>query len=232
MILIGTLVNGALIIMGTLIGLSLNSIPERIKQAVSKVSGLFIIVIGLKMVVTIKSPIIVLLSLTVGAVLGELIDIDQWFNKLGGWIESKVNRKESNVSSAFVTATLIYVIGAMAVVGSLESGLSNNHTILLTKSVLDGVTSIILSSTLGFGVMISAIPVILYQGIITLLATQIDSFIAHSLLNKLIDIITAIGGVMILAIGMNMLEITKIRIANLLPSLLIGCMLVTIIYKL
>ena len=232
MILIGTLVNGALIIMGTLIGLSLNSIPERIKQAVSKVSGLFIIVIGLKMVVTMKNPIIVLLSLTVGAVLGELIDIDQWFNKLGGWIESKVNRKESNVSSAFVTATLIYVIGAMAVVGSLESGLSNNHTILLTKSVLDGVTSIILSSTLGFGVMISAIPVILYQGIITLLATQIDSFIAHSLLNKLIDIITAIGGVMILAIGMNMLEITKIRIANLLPSLLIGCMLVTIIYKL
>ena len=232
MILIGTLVNGALIIMGTLIGLSLNSIPERIKQAVSKVSGLFIIVIGLKMVVTMKNPIIALLSLTVGAVLGELIDIDQWFNKLGSWIESKFNRKESNVSSAFVTATLIYVIGAMAVVGSLESGLSNNHTILLTKSVLDGVTSIILSSTLGFGVMISAIPVILYQGIITLLATQIDSFIAHSLLNKLIDIITAIGGVMILAIGMNMLEITKIRIANLLPSLLIGCMLVTIIYKL
>jgi uncharacterized membrane protein YqgA involved in biofilm formation len=232
MILIGTLVNGALIIMGTLIGLYFNAIPERIKQTVSKVSGLCIIVIGMKMVAKINNPLIVLLSLTIGAVLGKWVDIDRLFNKLGDWIESKVNRKDSNVSKAFVSATLIYVIGAMAVVGSLDSGLRNNHTILFTKSVIDGVTSIILSSSLGFGVMISAIPVILYQGTITLLATQIDSFIAQTLLNKLIDIITVTGGVLIIAIGMNMIEITKIKIANLLPSLLIGCLLVTIVYKL
>ncbi|MDF2535074.1 MAG: rane protein [Bacillales bacterium] len=232
MILIGTFVNGALIIIGTLIGLYLKTIPERIKHTVSKVSGLFVIVIGMNMVVTMKNPIIVLLSLTFGAILGEWVDIDQLFNKLGDWIESKVNRKDSNISKAFVSASLIYVIGAMAVVGSLESGLRNNHTILFTKSVIDGVTSIVLTSTLGFGVMVSAIPVILYQGTITLLATKIDSFIAQSLLNKLIDVITVTGGVLILAIGMNMLEITKIKIANLLPSLLIGCLLVTIVYKL
>lgn len=233
MILTGTLVNGLSIIIGAIIGVLFRSIPEKVKETVLKVNGLFIIVMGIQMAISIKNStlaIISLVSLVIGAVIGEYLDIDKIFNKLGNWIENKIDRKESNVSRAFVTSSLMFVIGAMAILGALDSGLRNNHAILFTKSLLDGITSIILSSALGFGVMISALPVMIYQGLIAIMATQINILLPPALLKEIITIITATGGVLIIAIGTNLLELTKIRIANLLPSILVSCLFVTIYF--
>lgn len=229
MTLLGTLVNGLAIIIGTIIGILFQSIPEKVKESVLKVNGLFIIVMGIQMAMSLKDPflsIISLLSLVLGAVIGEYLDIDKKFLNVGNWIEKKINRKTTNVSRAFVTSSLMFVIGAMAILGALDSGLRNDHSILFTKSILDGITSVILASTLGFGVMISAIPVMVYQGLLALLATQINSILPAVMLNDIVSIITATGGVLIITIGTNLLEITKIRVANLLPSIVMGCLLV------
>jgi uncharacterized membrane protein YqgA involved in biofilm formation len=233
MILTGTIINGVSIIIGTIIGIFFQSIPVKVKETVLKVNGLFIIVMGIQMAISSKSSslaIISLVSLVLGAVIGEYLDIDKKFYSAGNWIENKINRKESNVSKAFVTSSLMFVIGAMAILGALESGLRNNHTILFTKSLLDGITSIILASTLGFGVMLSAIPVVIYQGLIALMATQINTFLPQELQKEIISIITSTGGVLIIAIGTNLLELTKIRIANLLPSVLVSCLLAAIYF--
>lgn len=233
MILTGTLINGLSIVIGTIIGVFFQSIPVKVKETVLKINGLFIIVMGIQMAISSKGSslaIMSLVSLVLGAVIGECLDIDKKFYKTGNWIENKINRKESNVSKAFVTSSLMFVIGAMAILGALDSGLRNNHSILFTKSLLDGITSIILSSTLGFGIMISAIPVMIYQGLIALMATQINTYLPLALQKDIISIITSTGGVLIIGIGTNLLELTKLRIANLLPSLLVSCLFATIYF--
>lgn len=175
--------------------------------------------------------LIVIISLVLGAVIGEWIDLDRILNNIGIWIEKKVGTgQHGSVSRGFVTATLIFVIGAMSVVGSLDSGLRGDHQVLYTKSIIDGFTSIVLTTTLGIGVMFSAIPVMLYQGTIALFATQIDQFVPADLLELLIFEITATGGVMIMAIGMNLIGVTSIRVANLLPGLLVAAGLVLLQY--
>jgi len=232
MFLLGTLVNGALIIIGTLLGKVFNRIPEKMKVTAMHAIGLAVIVLGLQMGLKSENFLVVILSLVFGAVIGEFFDLEEKLNSLGNWIEKRMGSKQGsgNISQGFVTATLIFVIGAMAIIGALDSGIRGDHGVLYTKSILDGFTSLILTTTLGIGVLFSAFPVMLYQGMIALFATQIDRFIPQELLNSFINEMTATGGIMILAIGLNLAGITKIRVGNLLPAIVVTGIIVSIIY--
>lgn len=223
--------NGICIVLGTFIGKIFTRIPENTKETVMKIIGLAVFSLGAQMGFKSNEFLIVIISLVVGAVLGEWINLDRKLNNVGNWLESKMGSKQQgSVSKGFVTATLIFVIGAMSVVGSLDSGLRGDHQVLYTKSIIDGFTSIVLTTTLGIGVLFSAIPVMIYQGSIALFATQIDRFVPSDLLELLIFEITATGGVMIMAIGMNIIGVTAIRVANLLPGILVAAALVLVQY--
>ncbi|ASN03804.1 DUF554 domain-containing protein [Virgibacillus necropolis] len=221
MVLYGTLVNGVCIIAGSLLGLFFTKIPERYKETVMHGIGLAVLLIGLQMAFTTEIIVVVLLSLLTGAIIGEFIHVEEGLNRLGAWIGSKFTTKNENFSVAqgFVTASLIFVIGAMSVIGALDSGIRGDHEILITKGIIDGFVALVLTTTLGFGVVFSVVPVILYQGSIALLATQITKWLPESFLNGFIVELTGVGGLLIVAIGLNLLKITKIRIGNLLPSL-------------
>ncbi|WNF37156.1 DUF554 domain-containing protein [Bacillaceae bacterium IKA-2] len=222
MVLFGTLINGLAIIIGSLIGTQLRNIPERVKVTVMQAIALAVIVIGIGMGLKSENILVVIGSLAIGALLGERWDLEGKLNFLGKWLEKKTGAKEEgSFAKGFVTATLIYVVGAMAILGALDSGLRNDHSVLYTKSMLDGFSAILFTSTLGIGVLFSAFPVMIYQGIIALLATQIVNFIPQEIIDTFIVEMTATGGVMILAIGLNILGITKIRVANLLPAILV-----------
>ncbi len=221
MVLFGTLVNSICIIAGVLIGLFFTKIPNRIKETIMSGIGLTVVLIGLQMAFSSEHIIVILLSLLSGAIIGEVIDLDEKLNRFGKWIESKFNSqdKDSTIAQGFVTASLIFVIGAMAVLGALDSGLRNDHEVLVTKGIIDGFTALVLTTTLGIGVIFSVIPVLLYQGSIALFATQIESWLPEQFLNQFIMEMTATGGLLICAIGLNLLKITTIRVANLLPSI-------------
>lgn len=222
MVLFGTIVNGALILIGTLFGLFFSKIPEQMKNTIMSGIGLTVLLIGFQMAFQTEHIIVVLLSLLTGAILGELFKLDDKLNRLGQWIEQKIKKTnaESTVAEAFVTASLIFVIGAMAVLGALDSGLRNDHEVLITKGVIDGFTALVLTTTLGFGVAFSVVPVVLYQGTIALFATQIERWLPADFLQLFIYEMTAVGGLLICAIGLNLLKITNIKVANLLPSII------------
>lgn len=231
MVLTGTIVNGLAIIVASLIGLLVRNIPEQMKTTIMQALALAVIVLGIGMTLKSEQFLIVIGSLVLGGIVGEKLDLEGGLNRLGAWIEFKVGAKENgSVAKGFVTATLIYVVGAMAILGALDSGLRGDHSVLFTKSMLDGFSAIIFTSTLGIGVIFSAIPVVLYQGGIALLATQINQFIPEVLMNAFITEMTATGGVMIVAIGLNILGIIHIRVANLLPSIVVVAVLVTALY--
>ncbi|MCS0670767.1 DUF554 domain-containing protein [Cytobacillus firmus] len=231
MFLLGTLVNGLLIIIGTLLGKLLHRIPESMKGTVMHAIGLAVMVLGLQMGLKSENFLIVILSLVFGAVIGEYFALEDKLNKLGDWLESKIGSKgQGSISQGFVTATLIFVIGAMAIIGALDSGIRGDHSVLYTKSIIDGFTSLILTTTLGIGVLFSAFPVMLYEGLIALFATQIDRFVPQLLMDSFIKEMTATGGIMIFAIGLNLTGITKIRVANLLPGIVVTGIIVSVVY--
>lgn len=234
MVLLGTLINAILIVAGTFIGRALRNIPEKMKETVMYAIGLSVVVLGLQMGFESQNFIVVIISLVLGAVIGEWMNLDGKLNDFGHWMEDALGAKKEHkgsIAQGFVTATLIFVIGAMGIIGALESGLSNEHGVLISKGLIDGFTSIILASTLGIGVMLAAIPVFVYQGLIALFATQISLIIPDAALDMFITEMTATGGVMIVAIGLNMIGLTKIRVANLLPGVLVVGLIVTVIYK-
>ena len=231
MVLLGTLVNGACIIIGAIMGKFMQNIPDKVKETVMNGIGLAVVAMGLQMTFKSEQYIIVILSIVIGAVIGEWIDLDKHLNSLGKWIESKMKPKEgTSISQGFVTATLIFCIGSMSILGALDSGIRNDHNLLIMKGILDGFTSIILSSTLGIGVLFSAIPIILYQGLIAILATQIDRWVPAGLMEMFIAEMAATGGLMIVAIGLNVIGLTKIKSANLLPGILVVGILVSVVY--
>ena len=193
--------------------------------------GIAVVAMGLQMTFKSEQFIIVILSIVIGAVIGEWIDLEKYLNTLGNWIESKMKPTEgTSISQGFVTATLIFCVGSMAILGALDSGIRNDHDLLITKGILDGFTSIVLTSTLGIGVLFSAVPILLYQGLIALLATQINMWVPAGLMDMFIVEMTATGGLMIVTIGLNVIGLTKIRSANLLPGILVVGLLVTIVY--
>lgn len=232
MVLFGTIVNALLIIFGTFIGRFLRTIPERMKETIMYGIGLAVSVIGIQMTFETTQILIVIVSIVLGAVIGEWLDLDEKVMTLGKWIENKMPKKEqgTNIAEGFVTATLIFVVGSMAIIGAIDSGIRNDHNVLIMKGIIDGFTSIILSSSIGIGVAFSAVPVLIYQGVITLLATQISKFVPPSLLDFFIAEMTATGGLMILAIGLNLIGLTKIRVANLVPGIFVVGIVVTVVH--
>jgi uncharacterized protein len=230
-VLLGTIVNGICIVVGSLLGKLFQHIPERLKATVMGGIGLAVALLGIQMGMKSEQFLIVIFSLVLGGVLGEIWDWDQKLNQLGEWVEKKVGgNQEGNIAKGFVSATLLFVIGAMAIVGALDSGLRGDHRVLYTKSILDGFASIILTTTLGIGVIFSAIPVMMYEGGIALLATQIERWVPKEIVDSFITESTATGGILIMAIGLNMLGITNIRVANLLPSIIVTAFAVSILY--
>lgn len=214
----GTIVNAAAIIAGAAIGLFLRSgIQERYKNIIMQGLGLSILLIGMKMAFKTNNELLVILSLVVGAVIGEWLDIDRFLEALGQWLQDMIGSREGEFVRGFVSASLIYCVGAMAIMGPIESGLTGQHRVLFVKSALDGISAIIFSSTMGLGVAFSALPVFVYQGSITLLAGAVKSLLTEAIIAEL----TATGGILIVAIGLNVLGIKQIKVANLLPAVLI-----------
>ncbi|RNB79975.1 DUF554 domain-containing protein [Brevibacillus nitrificans] len=230
MILLGTLVNALAIVVGALLGRLLTRIPDSIRKTVMQGIGLAVVLLGIQMSLGTDNFLLMIVSIVVGSIFGELIGIEKALNRLGQWLEKKVGGgKEGGIATGFVTATLVYCIGAMAVLGAMDSGLRNNHDILYTKALLDGFSAIIFTSTLGIGVLFSAVPVFIYQSLIALLSTQIYNVVSQTMLDAMLAEITAVGGLMIIAIGINILEIKKINVANMLPALAIAALGVPIV---
>ncbi|ERM92762.1 membrane protein [Caldanaerobacter subterraneus subsp. yonseiensis KB-1] len=217
--MLGTIVNSIAIIVGGTIGTLLKvGIPDRFKNIVMQGVALSVAIIGISSGLQFNNLMLVIVSLVIGGVIGEALDIEGYLNRLGDTLQRKLSKDNgSTISKGFVTASLVYCVGAMAIVGSLKEGLSGDHSILFAKSVLDGISSIIFASTFGVGVIFSAISVFLYQGSITLGA----SFLQELLIKPVIDDMTAVGGILIFAISLNMLEIKSIKVGNLLPSIFI-----------
>lgn len=216
--MLGTIVNTVAIIAGSLVGLLFKgSIPEKYSKTIMHAIGLAVILIGLKAALKTDDILIVIISLAIGSVAGELLHIEERLERLGKWLGQRVSGDKESVSKGFVTASLIYCVGAMAIVGSLESGLSGNHQTLFAKSLLDGIGSILFASTLGIGVIFSALSVFVYQGVITLAAAILKQF----LLPIVVVQMSAVGGLLILAIGINLLEMKKLKIGNMLPAIFI-----------
>lgn len=216
----GTLVNCLTIIGGCIIGLFIKGkVNEKVSTTVMNGLGLCTLYIGGSGALKCEEPIQLIVSMAVGALIGELIDIDKWLIKLGDYFENKFKKKDDKVSisEGFVTSSLLFCVGAMAIVGSLESGLNGNNTTLYAKSVLDGVSSIIFSSTLGIGVFLSVFTVLIYQGSITLTASMLSGILSTSVITNM----SVVGSVIIIGLGLNILGMTKIKVANLLPAIFI-----------
>lgn len=222
MVGLGTLVNSGAILAGAGAGLLLRrGLPEKWQESIMQGVALCIIVIGVQMAFKSENIMVVIFSIVLGAIVGEGIDIDTKLQRFGDRIGSKlIGGHDAGaakvIGEGFVAASLIYCVGAMAIIGSLQDGLKGDTTILFAKSTLDGIIAIILTANLGIGVALSAVSVLLYQGTLTLLAGVLEPVLTTSILNE----VTATGGMLIMAIGVNMLKVVQIRISNLLPAVL------------
>ena len=217
--MLGTIVNSITIVLGCLIGLLVKGkVSQKIGDTVMNGLALCVVYIGISGAFQGEDTLVTIICIALGSLIGEIVDIDRWLNKLGEKLELKFNKgdkKESvSISQGFVSASLIFCVGAMAIVGSLQSGLSGNHETLFAKSVIDGITSIIFTATLGIGVMFSAVSVFLYQGIITLGASVLSNVLSTPVINAM----TGVGSLLIIGLGLNILKATNIKIANLLPA--------------
>ncbi len=217
--MLGTLVNCIAIILGTLIGVLLKGgLKENYKEIVLNALGLSVIFVGASGALTNlakedANPLLFIICLAIGSLMGEWIGIEKRLEGIGALLERKLSNT-SNLSQGFVTASLIFCVGTMAVLGSIDSGIKGDHTTLYIKSILDGVMSIVLASSMGFGVMLSVITVLLYQGSITLFASTLQPILTDDILREM----SIIGGILITVIGLNMLQITKIKVGNMLPA--------------
>jgi uncharacterized membrane protein YqgA involved in biofilm formation len=214
--LTGTLVNTGAVVVGSLLGVVIGTrLPDRIKTIVMQALGLSVILIGLQMALSGTRPLLVIGSLLLGAVTGELLDIEGRIAAMGEWLKRRFQSESPTFVQGFVTASVLYCTGAMVIVGSIRDGTVGDPSILYIKSLLDGVASIAFASSLGVGVAFSALSVFVIQGSITLLASKL-AFLQGP---GVIEAVTATGGLLILGIGINILEIKQIRVGNLVPAL-------------
>lgn len=215
----GVLVNAGLVLLGSAIGLLFGKLlTQRLNQAVMTGIGLCTLVIGISGALEGESVLILIAALALGAVVGTLLDIDGFIKRLGDRAQAITQQKGASVSEGFVAASLLFCVGAMAVVGSLEAGISGNNATLYTKSALDFVSAIFLASSLGFGVALSAVSVLIYQGAIVLLSGLLAPVLTPGAINAL----SGTGSVLIMALGLNMIGVTRIKVADFLPALIIA----------
>ena len=214
----GTIINAIAVIIGSFLGLILRSkLPKRITNTAFHGVGLFTIILGIIMAIKTSNFLIMIFSIVIGALVGEIIDIDKWINIFGEWLKKIFKVKNERFSEGFITAFLLYCMGSMTILGAIEEGLGGTPNLLVAKSVLDGFSSIILAATMGIGVLFSFIPLLLFQGGLTLLASNMQNILTGSIINEL----SAVGGILLLGLGITILDIKKIKILNMLPSLII-----------
>jgi len=219
-IFLGVIANAALVIAGSIIGQTFRrwSSLKRVGDRVFQGFGIFVMVMGIQGM-NLDQPLFYLACLIIGTAIGELADIDKQFGRLGDWLERSFVRGDSgsNFSKGFVQASLLFCIGSMAFLGALQSGIEHQHTIYYTKGILDGITSVTLSMGFGISVAFSALSLLVYQGLLTLGA----GFLAPILTDETVAMCVSVGNLTLVMIGLNMLGITKIKVANLLPSMFI-----------
>jgi uncharacterized membrane protein YqgA involved in biofilm formation len=214
----GTIVNVIAIVIGGLLGVLLRKrFPERVAETAAQVMGLFTILVGITMAMQGRELIMILISLALGAMIGEWINIEQWLDRFGVWLENRLKLSEQSAGKGFINASLVFCVGSMAIVGSIADGVSGDHTILFTKSMMDGIISIPFAASMGMGVLGSAVSVLVYQGGLTLLARQMQPWFTPAILREL----TGVGGVIVMGIGINILGLKKIRVGNFLPALIL-----------
>lgn len=214
--MLGTIVNSLAILAGSLIGLVFaKHIKQNYSDIMLKAVSLTIVLIGISNALKTNNLMVVIFSMVIGAIIGEFLNIEGRLDKLGETIESKFKGGNNNISKGFVTSSLVYCIGSMAIIGALESGLTGNHQTLFAKSTLDGISAIVFSSSLGVGVALSSISVFLYQGSITILSSMLSNVLVPSVIAEM----SATGGLLILGLGFNMLEFNRIKVGNMLPAI-------------
>ena len=221
--LIGTLVNTGTVIAGSLIGMLLgNILPARLRDTVMKGLGLCTMFIGITGMMDGSNTLITILSIVIGAVIGELLDLDGLLNRFAKGLEERFHREGQRASLAegFVTASLVFCVGAMTIMGALQDGLTGNHELLFTKSALDFVSSMIFASTLGLGVLLAAVSVFVIQGGIACLANLLAPLLLSSAVGETIIMeMVVVGSVLILGLGMNLVGITKLKVMNYVPAI-------------
>lgn len=221
--LLGTFVNTGTIVLGSFIGLIFNKLlPERVGKTVMAGIALCVLYLGIDGALAGINPLIAIIAIAIGAVLGELPDLDGRFNRFAERMETKFKKEGGpSLAEGFVTASLVFSVGSMAIVGSLRSGLAGDHSMLYAKSALDFVTSIFFASTLGIGVAFSAVIILLFQGSITLLAGLVSPLLSEVVIAEM----TCVGSILIIGMGLNMLGLTKLKIMNYLPAIFIPIIL-------
>jgi uncharacterized membrane protein YqgA involved in biofilm formation len=221
---LGTALNTGTVLVGATLGLTLGRvIPASLQLTIRTAIGLFVAVIGIQMALKTHNPLVLLVSVLVGVALGEFLRLDAGVQAIGSWAERRLNRggQPGRVSLAFITTSLIFCVGPLTVLGSFLDGTRGDITLLAIKSTLDGVTSIVFAATLGWGVLLSAVSVLLVQGTLTLIA-----FLIHAGLSDLQTAeLTAAGGIAVLGIALGLLELKAIKVANFLPALVVAPLL-------
>ena len=216
--MVGTLINAGAIIVGTLIGVLIKTkLSKKIITIIFQAIGLFTLLLGVKMALDMQEFLFVIGSLVIGSVIGELLGIENSIDDFGKWVKRKLKLKNEKFSDGLVTAFLLYCMGSLTIVGAIDEGIKGNADILYMKSLMDGISSIALTSALGVGVGFSIIPLLIYQGGLTLFASSLADFFSDELVREL----SALGGVLLIGLGINILEIKKLRILNMIPALVI-----------
>jgi len=227
----GTIINTGTVIAGSLVGIFLNSrMPQNINHTVMQGLALSTVLIGIKMGLGTQNILVVILSLVIGGIIGELLDIEDKFERTGKWLEERFDNKErgsGNFTQGFVSTSLLFCVGPMAIMGAIENGLTGEYSILLTKSVMDGFASVAFASSLGIGVLFSSLTVFFYQGSLTVLASLVKNFLTDSVVREM----TATGGVLIIGLSLNLLGIVKVKVGNLLPAILAAVFMVMLFQK-
>ncbi|MGM0501470.1 MAG: DUF554 domain-containing protein [Bacillota bacterium] len=219
--MLGNVVNTIAILIGGSLGLFIgDKVSKSLKDVVMQGLSLAVLLIGLQMALQTKNMTVVIFSLVIGAIIGEILSIEANLDRFGQWLENKLS-SESKIAAGFIHASLIYCVGAMAITGAIQDGLGNPST-LYSKSLLDGFSAIAFSSTLGPGVLISALSVFVYQGSIALLAGWAQKILIAPVITEM----TAVGGLLIVAIALNLLKAVKIKVGNLLPAIFVSILLV------
>lgn len=219
--MLATLINCLLILMGSALGLLLKGkLPQRFLDVLVQALGLCVLGIGISSAIRTENTLCVVVCLALGAILGEAINIEKHLDSLGDKLRNKVERnggENSAFTEGFVTASLLFCVGAMAIVGSMEAGIKGDYSILISKSVIDGITAVSLATALGVGVAFSALPILIYQGGITLLASLVAGFLQEAVITEM----SAVGGCIIIGIGLNMLKLPKnpLKVGNMLPAI-------------
>lgn len=218
--MLGVIVNCITVILGSLTGLLFKkAIPENISDTAMKGIGLCVIYIAISGMVNGGNILILIASILVGVIIGSLIDIDSKLNTLGDYVQKRLSKDNSvSLSVGFITGSLLFCTGAMTIVGSINSGISGDHTLIFAKSALDFMSSMMLSVTLGFGVLLSSVFVFVFQGSIVILASYLEPVLNEAVIGE----ITLCGSVIILALGLNLMSITKIKVANFMPAIFLS----------